>query len=155
DRPASVARPTGRATSSSAGLSRTGWPGRVVTSSALAVVCCQGGGEKVDEHLVDALSLVVMHPMGRIGHALYPVEVGHIVLVGLGEFGAEVAIALPPDDQRGRADGAKRRFGLLGRGSVRGPVVVDHRGGRAWLRPRLGVTVDLLRRVGRVGGAQE
>jgi hypothetical protein len=27
------------------------------------------------------------------------VQVGHVVVVGLGKFGAEVAIALPPDDQ--------------------------------------------------------
>ena len=63
--------------------------------------------------------------------------------------------ALPPDDQGGRLDGAKRRFGLLLRLPHRGPVVVDHPGCRTRLRPRLDVAIDLLRRVGRVGVVQE
>jgi hypothetical protein len=59
-------------------------------------------GEEVDEQLVDAFSLVVVDPVRRVGQALDAVEVGHVVVVGLGEFWAEVAIALPPDDQGGR-----------------------------------------------------
>src|SRR5215469_3016473 len=115
----------------------------------------QGGGEKVGEQLVDALRRVVMHPVRGAGQALDAVEVGHVVVLGLGQVFAEIAIALTPDDQRGRLDGAKRGFGALGRGPYRAPVVVDHRGGRAGLRPRLDVTLHLLRRVRRAGVAQE
>jgi hypothetical protein len=43
-----------------------------------------GGTEEVNEQLCDALSLVVMDPMRRLGQALDAVEVGHIVVVGLG-----------------------------------------------------------------------
>jgi hypothetical protein len=52
--------------------------------------------------LVDAFSLVVMHPVRRIRQALDPVEVGYVIVIGLGEFGAQVGIALPPDDQCAR-----------------------------------------------------
>ena len=45
--------------------------------------------------------LVVMHPVRRVGQPLDTVQVRHIVVVGLGQFLAEVAIALPPDDQGG------------------------------------------------------
>src|SRR5690348_12880931 len=96
-----------------------------------------------------------MDPMRRVGQALDAVEVGYVVVVGFCEFRAEVLIALPPDDQGGRRDGAKRRFGLFRRGPYRGPVVVDHPGCRAWLRPRLHVVIDLLRRIGRAGVVQE
>ena len=75
------------------------------------------GGEEVDEQLVHALGLVVVDPVGRVGQALDPVEVGHVLVVRLGELGAEVAIALPPDDQGGRRDGAK--LALLRRGARR------------------------------------
>ena len=44
---------------------------------------------------------------------------------------------------------------FFGRGPDRGPVVVDHRGGRARLGPGLDVAVGLLRREGRAGVAQE
>jgi nitroimidazol reductase NimA-like FMN-containing flavoprotein (pyridoxamine 5'-phosphate oxidase superfamily) len=57
---------------------------RVVTSPHSAVPGWQSGGEKVGEQPVDALSLVVMDPMGGVGQALDAVEVGHIVMVGLG-----------------------------------------------------------------------
>jgi hypothetical protein len=67
-----------------------------------AVLGWQGGGEEVDEQLVDAFSLVVMHPMRRVGQALDAIQVGHVSAVGLGELWAKVAIALPPDDQCGR-----------------------------------------------------
>src|SRR5262245_14482596 len=40
---------------------------------------------------------------------------------------------------------------LLRGGPHRGPVVVDHPGCCAWLRPRLDVAIDLLRRVSRAG----
>ena len=63
-----------------------------------------GAGEEVDEQLVDALGLVVMHPVGRVGQAL-DTEVGHVLVVRLGQLGAEVAVALPPDDQGARRDG--------------------------------------------------
>src|SRR4029453_13322939 len=84
-----------------------------------------------------AFSLVVMHPVRRVGEALQPVEVGHVVGVGLGEVGAEVGIALPPDDQRRRRDRAELRCGFLLRLPYRGAVVVDHPGPRPRLRPPL------------------
>src|SRR5205823_9643667 len=113
------------------------------------------GGEEVDKQLVDAFSLVVMHPVRRVGQALHAVEVGYVVAVGLGQFGAEVGIALPPDDQcRGR-DRAKLRGGFLLGLSYRGAVVVDHPGRCSWLRPRLHVAFDFLRRVRRVRVLQE
>jgi hypothetical protein len=40
-------------------------------------------------------SLVVMHPVRRVGQALNAVEVGYVVAVGLREVEAEVGIALP------------------------------------------------------------
>jgi hypothetical protein len=49
-----------------------------------AVLRWHGGGEKVDEQLVDALMLVVMHPMGCVGQALDVVEVGYVIVLGLG-----------------------------------------------------------------------
>ena len=49
-----------------------------------AVLGCQGGGEKVGEQLSDALVLVVMDPMRGVGQALDPVEVGYVIVVGLG-----------------------------------------------------------------------
>src|SRR5919204_5820894 len=55
--------------------------------------------EEVDQQLVDPLGLVVMHPVRRVGQALDALEIGHVVAVGLREVGAEVGIALPPDDQ--------------------------------------------------------
>ena len=62
----------------------------------------------------DALSLVVMDPMRGVGQELDPVEVGHVVVIGLGQIFAEVAIPLAPDDQGRRRDRAKCRFGTLG-----------------------------------------
>src|SRR4026207_1108809 len=53
--------------------------------------------EEVDEQLIDAFRLVVVHPVRRIGQALHALEVWHVVAFGLGEVGAEVGIALPPD----------------------------------------------------------
>src|SRR5215211_3975731 len=44
---------------------------------------------------------------------------------------------------------------MLRRLSHRGPVVVDHPGCCPWLRPRLDVAFDLLRRVSRVGVIQK
>jgi hypothetical protein len=43
-----------------------------------------GGGEKVGEQLVDALSLVVMDPVRSAGQVLDAVEVGHVVVLRLG-----------------------------------------------------------------------
>ena len=57
--------------------------------------------------------------MRGVGQALDPVEVGHVVVVGLGQIFAEVAIPLAPDDQGRRRDRAKCRFGTLGRRSHR------------------------------------
>ena len=101
-------------------------------------------GEEVDEQLVDAFGLVVMHPVGRVGEALHAVEVGHVFAVRLGEVRAEVGILLSPDHERRRRDRAKlcRRF-LLGL-PYRSAVVVDHPGRGPWLRPRLDVALDLL-----------
>src|SRR6187399_672621 len=64
-----------------------------------------GRSEEVDEQLVDALGLVVVDPVRGVGQALDAVEVGHVVGVGLGERGPEVAVALAPDDEGGRRDG--------------------------------------------------
>ena len=44
----------------------------------------QGGGEEVREQLVDPLGLVVMDPVRGVRQALDAIEVGHIVVVGLG-----------------------------------------------------------------------
>ena len=51
-----------------------------------------------------------MDPVRRVGEALDAVEVGYVIVFGLGEFGAEVAIALAPNDECGRRDRAQRRF---------------------------------------------
>ena len=53
------------------------------------------GAEEVDKQFVDAFSLVVMHPVRCVREALDAIEVGYVVAVGLGQFGAEVGIALP------------------------------------------------------------
>ena len=113
------------------------------------------GGEKVSEQLIDSLSLVVMDPMRGVGKALDAVQVGDVVVLGLGEFRAEVAITLALDDQRGRLDRVNRGFGLLWRGPHRGPVVIDHPGGRARLGPGLDVAVGFFRREGRACVMQE
>jgi hypothetical protein len=36
-----------------------------------------------------------MDPVRRVGEALHAVEVGNIVVIGLGQFRAEVGVALP------------------------------------------------------------
>src|SRR5215831_20479064 len=99
--------------------------------------------------------LVVMDPVRSAGQALDAVQAGHVIVVWLSEIGAEIAIGFAPDDQCGRRDWAKLRLGTLRWRPDRGPVVVDHPGGRAWLGPRLDVAVDFFRRVGGVGVAQE
>ena len=71
-----------KASSSAAISSSTRAPG--ARRSPWSVPGWQGGGEKVDEQLVDALSLVVMDPVRGVGQALDAVEVGHVVVVGLG-----------------------------------------------------------------------
>jgi hypothetical protein len=43
-----------------------------------------GGGEEANKQLIDALSLVVMDPVRAVGQALDAVEVGHILVFGLG-----------------------------------------------------------------------
>src|SRR6185369_7709306 len=92
-------------------------PGRPAAwSTPASLLGGQGRGEEVDEQLGNALGLVVVHPVRGIGQALDTVQVGDVVVLGLGEFGAEVAIAFSPDDQGGRLDRVNRRFGLLGRG---------------------------------------
>jgi len=40
--------------------------------------------EKVGEQLVDALGLVVMDPVRSVGQPFDAVQVGHVVVVGLG-----------------------------------------------------------------------
>src|SRR5919201_1921347 len=101
-------------------------------------------GEEVDKQFVDAFGLVVMHPVRRVGQALHAVEVGHIVALGLGEVGAEVGIALPPDHQCRRRDRAKLCDGFLLGLPYRGAVVVDHPGRCSRLRPRLDVAPDFV-----------
>ena len=71
------------------------------------------GGEELDQQLVDALGLVVVDPVRGVGQALDAVEVGHVIAVGLGQVRAEVAIPLPPNDERGRRDWVNLRFGAL------------------------------------------
>jgi len=46
-----------------------------------------------------------MHPVRRVGEALHAIEVGHVVVVGLGEVGAEVGIALAQITSVGAASG--------------------------------------------------
>jgi hypothetical protein len=65
----------------------------------LALLVWTRGGEELGEEFCHALRRVVMHPVRGVGYALDSVEVGHIVVVGLCEFGAEVGVALPPDDE--------------------------------------------------------
>src|SRR3954451_10473576 len=100
-------------------------------------------------------SLVLMHPVRRVRQALHAVEVRYVVAVWLGQFGAEVGIALAPDDQCRRRDRAKLCCGFLLGLSYRCAVVVDHPGRCPWLRPRLDVAVEFLRRVRRVRVLQE
>jgi len=49
-----------------------------------------GGGEEVDEELVDAVGFVVVDPVGGVGQAFDAVQVGDVVVAGLGELGARV-----------------------------------------------------------------
>src|SRR5438105_11313112 len=76
-------------------------------------------------------------------------------MFGLREIRAEVAVALAPDDKRRGRDRAKLCYGFLLRLPYRGAVVVDHPCCGPWLRPRLDVAFDFLRRVGRVRVTQE
>src|SRR5439155_16294347 len=82
---------------------RSGWcassvcPVEWLRRRRFAVLGWAGGGEEVDEQLIDAFGLVVVDPVRRVGQALDAVEAGHIVTVGLAHSGAEVAIALAPD----------------------------------------------------------
>ena len=64
--------------------------------SSCHVVDVARGREEVDQQLVDALGLVVVDPVRGVGQALDAVEVGHVVVVGLGERRAEVAVAFRP-----------------------------------------------------------
>jgi hypothetical protein len=48
------------------------------------VLGCLGRGEEVGEQLVDALCLIVVHPVRGVGQALDAVQVGRVVVVGLG-----------------------------------------------------------------------
>ena len=61
--------------------------------------------------------------MRGVGQALDAVEVGYVVVLGFGEFLAELAVVLSPDDQGGRLEGGSA---TVWAGSHRGPVVVDH-----------------------------
>jgi hypothetical protein len=64
--------------------------------------------------LSDALSLVVMDPMRGVGQALDPVEVGHVVVVGLGQIFAEVAIPWPQMTRVGAVIGRSAASARLG-----------------------------------------
>jgi hypothetical protein len=59
-------------------------PARDRRRESWSVLGWLGGGEKVGEQLVDALVLVVMDPVRGVGQALDAVEVGHVVVLGLG-----------------------------------------------------------------------
>jgi hypothetical protein len=59
-------------------------PGTGARQNPWSVPGGQGGGEKVGEDLIDALSLVVMYPVRGVGKALYAAEIWHVVVVGLG-----------------------------------------------------------------------
>src|SRR5262249_23966023 len=72
-----------------------------------------GASEEVDQQLVDALRLVVVHPVRCVGQALHAVEVGDVVVLGLREVGAEVGILLTPDDQCLSRQRTKLRCGFL------------------------------------------
>ena len=75
-----------------------------------------GRGEEAGEQAVDVPGFVLVDQVGGAEQAIDAVEAGHVVVLGLGELGAEVAVAFPPDDQRRRGDAAQRRGGLLRRG---------------------------------------
>ena len=57
----------------------------------------------------NALGLVVVHPVRGVGQALDAVQVGYVVVVGFGEFGAEVVIALAPGPSAVRPERGWRR----------------------------------------------
>ena len=54
------------------------------------------GAKKLGEQLVDSLRLVVMHPVRGVRQPLDTLEVRDVVVLGLGQLLAEVAIALRP-----------------------------------------------------------
>ena len=64
------------------------------SSKSLVSPCPAGPERKVGEQLCDALGRVVMHPMRRTEQALDAVQVGHVVVVGLGWVGAELLSAV-------------------------------------------------------------
>ena len=55
--------------------------------------------EELDQQSPDPLGLVVLHPVRGVGQALDALQVGDVGGVGLGQLGADVAVALAPDDQ--------------------------------------------------------
>ena len=61
--------------------------GTTLSLRPLMIVTGVGRSEEVDEQLVDALGLVVVDPVRRVGQALDAVEVGDVLVVGLGETG--------------------------------------------------------------------
>ena len=110
--------------------------------------CLCRGGEEVDEQLVDAFSLVVMHPMRCVGQAFHAVEVGHVV--GRARRGrSRGRSSRSPQITRVSAPKSGEALLRLPSGTVyRGAVVVDHPGRRPWLRPRLDVAFDFACRAG-------
>ena len=90
-----------------------------------------------------------MHPMRCVGQALDALQARHVVVLRLGQILTEVAVALPPDDQRWGGDRTQLRVRVLL--AYRGPIVVDHPGCRPRLRPRLERFFDTLP-IGRVVG---
>src|SRR5580698_699397 len=58
----------------------------------LAVRASASGAEELDKQLCDALSLVVVDPVGGVGQALDAVKVRHVVVIRFGKFRAEVMI---------------------------------------------------------------
>ncbi len=81
------------------------------------------GGEEVDEQLVDSFSLVVMHPVRRLGQASTG-RIGHVVACGW-RGAAEVRSPSPQMTSVGAGTGRIFARLLLGQ-SYRGAVVVDH-----------------------------
>ena len=55
----------------------------------------EGWAEEVGQQLVDALGLVVMNPVRGVGQALDAVEIGYVVVLGLGEFRTRYASRCP------------------------------------------------------------
>lgn len=54
-------------------------------------------GEEADQKLAHPLGFIVLHPVACVGEPDDPLEVRYVTRFGLGQLGAEVSVALPPD----------------------------------------------------------